>query len=88
MDSTTVCDYFINDQAMGGICAASLSDYLCYFSSFLFYFHDKNRIYFPYEKYKELDQKLQGNSTIIATLSTVLLRIIPPGAFLCGPNLP
>ena len=58
MDSTTVCDYFIKDQAMSGVCAASLSVYLRYFSSFLFYFHDRNRKYSPYEKYKELDQKI------------------------------
>ena len=58
MDSTMVCDYFTKDQTMNSLCAASLSVYLRYFSSFLFYFHDQNRIYFPYEKYKELDQKI------------------------------
>ena len=50
MDSTTMCDYFTKDQTMSGVSAASLSVYLRYFSSFLFYFHDQNRNYFPYEK--------------------------------------
>ena len=48
LDSTIVCEFFTKEEAMG-VCAASLGVYLRYYSSFLFYFHDKNRHYFLYE---------------------------------------
>ena len=68
MDSDKVFDYFINDQAMGRVCAASLIIYLRYFSTFLFYLHDKNRNYFLMRNTKSWIKKLQGSFTIITTL--------------------
>ena len=60
LDSTTVCEFFTKEEAMG-VCSSSLGVYLRYYSSFLFTSMTKTDSISHMNSTKSWISKLQGN---------------------------